>query len=138
MPTVNQLCCPKRTRINRPRRGSRSRRLDKCPHRRGVCSRVTTMKPKKPNSAQRKIAKVRLSNGKRITAYICGRGHSLKEYSHVFVRGGFVPDLPGVRYHLVRGKLDFTWHECEKRTQSRSKFGMPRGAPDYYKSTPTD
>jgi small subunit ribosomal protein S12 len=92
------------------------------------------MKPKKPNSAQRKIAKVRLTNGKRITAYIPGRGHDLKEYSHVFVRGGFVPDLPGVRYHLIRGKLDFSWHEREKRTKSRSKYGMPRGAVDYYKS----
>jgi len=134
MPTINQLCSPKKTRISRPRRGSRSRRLDKCPHRKGVCSRVTTMKPKKPNSAQRKIAKVRLTNGKRITAYIPGRGHDLKEYSHVFVRGGFVPDLPGVRYHLIRGKLDFSWHEREKRTKSRSKYGMPRGAVDYYKS----
>jgi small subunit ribosomal protein S12 len=126
MPTNNQLCLKQKTRINKPRAGSRSRRLKKCPHKKGVCIKVTTMKPKKPNSATRKIAKVRLSNQLRITAYIPGAGHDLREYSHVLVRGGHVPDLPGVRYHLVRGKFDFGYKESFERMHRRSKYGVPR------------
>jgi len=124
--TNNQLCSKQNTRWNRPRAGSRSRRLKRCPHKKGVCIKVTTMKPKKPNSATRKIAKVRLSNKLRITAYIPGIGHDLREYSHVLVRGGYVPDLPGVRYHLVRGKFDFGAVEKFIRRNSRSKYGLPR------------
>ena len=84
------------------------------------------MKPKKPNSAIRKIAKVRLSGGRRITGYICGQGHSLQEHSVVLVRGGRAPDLPGVRYRLVKGKFDFVWKEIFKRCNRRSKFGIPK------------
>lgn len=84
------------------------------------------MSPKKPNSAVRKIAKVRLSTGRVVTCYIPGMGHDLREYSDVLVRGGHVPDLPGVQYHLVRGKFDFNWKEDEIRTNARSKYGIPR------------
>jgi small subunit ribosomal protein S12 len=131
MPTVNQLCKSNKTRINRPRKGSRSKGLAGCPHRKGVCVKVTTMKPKKPNSAIRKIAKVKLSTFRRITCYIPGIGHDLREYSHVLVRGGYVPDLPGVQYHLVKGKFDFSFRESFDRIQSRSKYGIPRKRGDY-------
>lgn len=104
----------------------RSTALTGCPQRKGVCIKVTTMKPKKPNSAIRKIAKVRLSNGRRVTAYICGQGHSLQEHSVVLVRGGRAPDLPGVRYRVVKGKFDFAWKESIKRNNARSKYGIPK------------
>ena len=122
MPTINQL-------IRKPRkvqtRKSKVRDLDQCPQRRGVCLQVKTQTPKKPNSALRKIARVRLSNGKEITAYIGGEGHNLQEHSIVLVRGGRVRDLPGVRYHIVRGSLDSLG--VDGRKQGRSKYGAKRG-----------
>jgi len=121
MPTINQL-------IRKPRKSpkvkSKVRDLDQCPQRRGVCLFVKTATPKKPNSALRKIARVRLSNGKEITAYIGGEGHNLQEHSIVLVRGGRVRDLPGVRYHIVRGSLDTLG--VEDRKQGRSKYGAKR------------
>ncbi len=122
MPTINQL-------VRKPRRSpkakSKVRDLGSCPQRRGVCLNVRTTTPKKPNSALRKIARVRLSNGKEITAYIGGEGHNLQEHSIVLVRGGRVRDLPGVRYHVVRGSLDCLG--VDGRKQSRSKYGAKRG-----------
>jgi small subunit ribosomal protein S12 len=103
---------------------SKSRALDACPQRRGVCTRVYTTTPKKPNSALRKVAKVRLTNGQEIIAYIGGEGHNLQEHSIVLVRGGRVKDLPGVRYHIVRGALDTAGVEDKK--QGRSKYGTKR------------
>ena len=100
--------------------------LSSCPQKRGICMKITTMTPKKPNSAIRKIAKIRLTNGRRITAYIPGQGHNLQEYSAVLVRGGKIPDLPGVRYRLIRGALDLTWKERILRKNSRSKYGIPK------------
>jgi len=129
--TGNQLTSRSKTRLPRIRRGSRAHGLRRCPHKKGVCSKVTTMKPKKPNSAIRKIAKVKLSTKRRVTCYIPGQGHDLREYSHVLVRGGYVPDLPGVQYHLVKGKFDFSWKEREVRKNSRSKYGIPRNPTDY-------
>lgn len=121
MPTINQL-------IRKPRRPlttkSKVRDLDLCPQRRGVCTIVRTMTPKKPNSALRKIARVRLSNGKEVSAYIGGEGHNLQEHSIVLVRGGRVRDLPGVRYHIVRGSLDCLG--VENRKQGRSKYGAKK------------
>ena len=122
MPTINQLV---RKRRRPPRKFSKSPVLDKCPQRRGVCLQVKTMTPKKPNSALRKIARVRLSNGKEVTVYIPGEGHSLQEHSIVLVRGGRVRDLPGVRYHIVRGALDCTGVDGRKR--SRSLYGAKKG-----------
>lgn len=124
MVTVNQLLrsqkrVPKKTKI-------RSTALGSCPQKRGVCFKITTMKPKKPNSAIRKIAKVRLSTGRRIVTYISGQGHNLQEYSSILVRGGRVPDLPGVRYKLIKGVLDFTWKERVLRRNARSKYGIPK------------
>jgi len=122
MPTINQL-------IRKPRRDpvtkSKVRDLEKCPQRRGVCLQVKTTTPKKPNSALRKIARVRLSNGKEVTAYIGGEGHNLQEHSIVLVRGGRVRDLPGVRYHIVRGSLDTLG--VDGRKQARSKYGAKKG-----------
>lgn len=122
MPTINQL-------IRKPRRNivsrSRVRDLGECPQKRGVCLIVKTVTPKKPNSALRKVARVRLSNGKEVTAYIGGEGHNLQEHSIVLVRGGRVRDLPGVRYHIVRGTLDCLG--VEKRRQGRSKYGAKKG-----------
>ena len=121
MPTINQL-------IRNGRRPLVAKQktvaLEKCPQRRGVCLQVKTMTPKKPNSALRKIARVRLSNGKEITAYIPGEGHNLQEHSIVLVRGGRVRDLPGVRYHIVRGVLDALG--VDGRHRSRSKYGCKR------------
>ena len=121
MPTINQL-----VRLGRQRKKvkSKSPALSLCPQRRGVCLQVTTRTPKKPNSALRKIARVRLSNGQEVTAYIGGEGHNLQEHSIVLVRGGRVPDLPGVRYHVVRGALDSLG--VEGRKQGRSKYGAKR------------
>ena len=122
MPTTNQLV---RRGRKKPQRKTRTPVLDGCPQKRGVCLQVKTMTPKKPNSALRKVARVRLSNGKETTAYIPGEGHNLQEHSIVLVRGGRVRDLPGVRYHLVRGVLDALGVEARK--QSRSKYGVRRG-----------
>ena len=121
MPTVNQLV---RRRRRAKRKFSKSPVLDKCPQKRGVCLLVRTMTPKKPNSALRKITRVRLSNGKEVTVYIPGEGHTLQEHSIVLVRGGRVKDLPGVRYHIVRGSLDL--QGVKDRKQSRSKYGAKR------------
>lgn len=121
MPTIQQLVRKgRKTMISK----SKSRALDSCPQRRGVCTRVYTTTPKKPNSALRKVAKVRLTNGQEIIAYIGGEGHNLQEHSIVLVRGGRVKDLPGVRYHIVRGVLDTSG--VEGRLQSRSKYGAKR------------
>ncbi len=114
MPTINQLIRKPR---RQPRKFSKSPVLEKCPQRRGVCLQVKTMTPKKPNSALRKIARVRLSNGKEVTVYIPGEGHSLQEHSIVLVRGGRVRDLPGVRYHIVRGALDTLGVDGRKQSQ---------------------
>jgi small subunit ribosomal protein S12 len=121
MPTINQL-------IRKPRKKQSSKTktplLEGCPQKRGVCLQVRTMTPKKPNSALRKIARVRLSNGKEVTAYIGCEGHNLQEHSIVLVRGGRVRDLPGVRYHVVRGTLDCAG--VEDRKTSRSKYGVKK------------
>ena len=121
MPTINQLIRKGRKVIKEK---SKSPALQRCPQRRGVCLQVRTRTPKKPNSALRKIARVRLSNGKEITAYIPGEGHNLQEHSIVLVRGGRVRDLPGVRYHIVRGVLDS--QGVEGREQQRSKYGTKK------------
>ena len=118
MPTINQLVRKGRKKLSKR---SKSLALEGCPQRRGVCTRVFTRTPKKPNSALRKVARVRLSNGQRVTAYIGGEGHNLQEHSMVLVRGGRVKDLPGVRYHVVRGTLDAAGVEGRKR--GRSKYG---------------
>jgi small subunit ribosomal protein S12 len=121
MPTLNQLVRkPRRT----PKAKSKTRDLDASPQKRGVCLQVRTMTPKKPNSALRKVARVRLSNGREITAYIGGEGHNLQEHSIVLVRGGRVRDLPGVRYHVVRGSLDCLG--VDGRKKGRSKYGAKR------------
>ncbi|MBU0634632.1 MAG: 30S ribosomal protein S12 [Candidatus Omnitrophica bacterium] len=121
MPTINQLI-----RIGRKKSGGRikSPALQRCPQKRGVCLQVRTMTPKKPNSALRKIARVRLTNGIEVTAYIPGEGHNLQEHSIVLVRGGRVKDLPGVRYHIVRGTLDTAGVSDRKR--SRSAYGTKK------------
>lgn len=121
MPTIQQLVRKGRRVIEEQ---SKSRALDSCPQRRGVCVRVYTTTPKKPNSAMRKIARVRLTNQKEVNAYIPGEGHNLQEHSIVLVRGGRVKDLPGVRYHVVRGALDTAGVEGRKR--SRSFYGTKR------------
>lgn len=122
MPTINQLVRKGRKKI---RVRSKAPVLTGCPQKRGVCLSVKTQTPKKPNSALRKIARVRLSNGREITAYIPGEGHNLQEHSIVLVRGGRVRDLPGVRYHIIRGTLDAAG--VEGRRQQRSKYGVKRG-----------
>ena len=124
-PTINQL-------VRQPREvqtsKSKTKDLNQCPQRRGVCLQVKTVTPKKPNSALRKVARVRLSNGREVTAYIGGEGHNLQEHSIVLVRGGRVRDLPGVRYHVVRGSLDCLG--VDGRKKGRSKYGVkrPKGA----------
>ena len=121
MPTINQL-------VNKPRKRQKKKTsvpaLEACPQKRGVCTRVYTTTPKKPNSALRKIARVRLTNGYEVTTYIGGEGHNLQEHSVVLIRGGRVKDLPGVRYHTVRGALDASG--VEQRRQGRSKYGAKR------------
>ena len=118
MPTINQL-------IRSPRKNKFSRNhvpaLQGCPQKRGVCSKVYTTTPKKPNSAMRKVAKIRLSNGQNVTAYIPGEGHNLQEHSVVLIRGGKCQDVPGVRYHVIRGALDA--HGVKDRKKARSKYG---------------
>ena len=125
MPTIQQLVRKGREII---RAKSKSRALDSCPQRRGVCTRVYTTTPKKPNSALRKVAKVRLTNKVEVIAYIPGEGHNLQEHSIVLIRGGRVKDLPGVRYHVIRGTLDASG--VANRNQARSKYGAkrPKGA----------
>lgn len=127
MPTIQQLV--RKGRFSAPNK-SKSAALTSCPQRRGVCTKVYTTTPKKPNSAMRKVAKVRLTNQQEVIAYIPGEGHNLQEHSIVLVRGGRVKDLPGVRYHIVRGALDTAG--VEGRSQQRSKYGTKRpkkGAP---------
>ena len=121
MPTVNQLI--RKGRQNKPVR-NKVPALEACPQRRGVCTRVYTTTPKKPNSALRKVCRVRLTNGFEVSSYIGGEGHNLQEHSVVLIRGGRVKDLPGVRYHIVRGALDTAG--VEGRTQRRSKYGTKR------------
>ena len=122
MPTINQLVRRSRKPVKSK---SKSPALDAAPQKRGVCLQVKTMTPKKPNSALRKVARVRLSNGKEVTVYIPGIDHNLQEHSIVLVRGGRVRDLPGVRYHIVRGVLDTAG--VEGRKKSRSKYGTKKG-----------
>ena len=122
MPTVNQLIRKSRKKIVNK---SASRALEKSPQKRGVCVKVYTTTPKKPNSALRKVARVRLSNGHEVTSYIPGEGHNLQEHSVVLIRGGRVKDLPGVRYHILRGNLDT--QGVTARKQQRSKYGAKKG-----------
>ena len=121
MPTINQLI--RHGRTEKPER-SKTPAMAQCPQKRGVCTRVYTQTPKKPNSALRKVARVRLTNGIEVTAYIPGEGHNLQEHSIVLIRGGRVKDLPGVRYHIIRGVLDTSG--VEGRRKSRSKYGAKR------------
>jgi small subunit ribosomal protein S12 len=121
MPTINQLIRKGRKRVTSK---TTAPALKSCPQKRGVCVRVYTTTPKKPNSALRKVARVRLTNGIEVTSYIPGVGHNLQEHSVVLIRGGRVKDLPGVRYHIVRGTLDAVG--VEARRQSRSKYGAKR------------
>ena len=121
MPTINQLI--KRPRIQ-PKHRSKVPALDRSPQKRGVCTKVYTTTPKKPNSALRKVARVRLSNGQEVTCYIPGEGHNLQEHSVVLIRGGRVKDLPGVRYHILRGNLDT--QGVTSRKQQRSRYGAKK------------
>ena len=121
MPTINQLIRKPRAKVVTK---SKVPALESCPQKRGVCTRVYTTTPKKPNSALRKVAKVRLTNGYEVISYIGGEGHNLQEHSVVLLRGGRVKDLPGVRYHMVRGSLDTAG--VKDRKQSRSKYGAKR------------
>ncbi|MDR1311390.1 MAG: 30S ribosomal protein S12 [Burkholderiaceae bacterium] len=121
MPTINQLVRKPRVSVKTK---SKSPALENCPQKRGVCTRVYTTTPKKPNSALRKVAKVRLTNGFEVISYIGGEGHNLQEHSVVLLRGGRVKDLPGVRYHMVRGSLDT--QGVKDRKQARSKYGAKR------------
>ena len=121
MPTINQLIRkPRKTPVER----NKVPAMESCPQKRGVCTRVYTTTPKKPNSALRKVARVRLTNGFEVTSYIPGEGHNLQEHSVVLIRGGRVKDLPGVRYHIIRGTLDT--QGVDDRRQRRSKYGAKR------------
>ena len=122
LPTINQLRKNKRSR--KKIRLYKLLALEGCPQKKGVCMRIRTTKPKKPNSAIRKIARVKLSNNKMITAYIPGHGHNLQKYSNVLVRGGRVKDVPGLKYKLIRGKYDFNNLERVSRVRGRSKYGI--------------
>jgi small subunit ribosomal protein S12 len=121
MPTINQLI---RQGRDKQKKKTKSPALKACPQRRGVCTRVMTFTPKKPNSALRKVARVRLTTGIEVTAYIPGEGHNLQEHNVVLIRGGRVKDLPGVRYHIIRGTLDTLG--VDKRRRGRSKYGAKR------------
>ena len=121
MPTINQLVRKSRDKVSKR---NKVPALKSCPQKRGVCLRVYTTTPKKPNSALRKVARVKLTNGQEVTAYIPGEGHNLQEHSVVLIRGGRVKDLPAVRYHIIRGTLDT--QGLEKRRQRRSKYGAKR------------
>lgn len=131
MPTIQQLVRKGRFTIEEK---GKSPALQSSPQRRGVCTRVYTTTPKKPNSAMRKVARVRLTNGKEVNCYIPGEGHNLQEHSIVLVRGGRVKDLPGVRYHIVRGALDASG--VNGRTQRRSKYGVKRPKPGQAAAAP--
>ena len=131
MPTISQLVRKGRETITWK---SKSPALDSCPQRRGVCTRVYTTTPNKPNSALRKVARVRLSNNKEVNAYIPGEGHNLQEHSIVLIRGGRVKDLPGVRYHIIRGALDTAG--VNGRKQRRSKYGAKRPKPGQAPAAP--
>ena len=124
MPTINQLCKLKcrKTKIFK----QKTKALQKCPQKRGVCVKVFTRTPKKPNSALRKVAKVKLSTNKRVECYVPGEGHNLQQYSVVLIRGGRVPDLPGVKYHIIRGKYDL--QGVKDRRTSRSKYGVEKSS----------
>ena len=122
MPTINQLVRFGRKKVKKK---VKAPALERCPQKKGVCVRVYTTTPKKPNSALRKVARVRLTNGIEVTTYIPGEGHNLQEHSVVLIRGGRVKDLPGVRYHMIRGTLDTMG--VEDRKQSRSKYGTKKG-----------
>jgi small subunit ribosomal protein S12 len=121
MPTINQLCKKKRPVKKQP---NRVPALNKCPQKKGVCTKIFLRTPKKPNSALRKLAQLKLTNGKKVSAYIPGEGHNLQEYSSVIIRGGRVKDLPGIKYTILRGKLDFSG--LKGRKTSRSKYGTKR------------
>ena len=121
MPTIQQLVRQGRTKLKKK---SKSLALDSCPQRRGVCTRVYTTTPKKPNSALRKVARVRLTNGNEVNAYIGGEGHNLQEHSVILLRGGGVKDLPGVKYKMIRGKYDLS--SIKGRSQGRSKYGTKK------------
>ena len=121
MPTINQLCKKKRKKKNKIKK---TPALDSCPQKKGICSKIFLRTPKKPNSALRKLVKLRLTNNKRIIAYIPGEGHKLQQYSTVLIRGGRVKDLPGIKYHLIRGKLDFPG--LKDRKTSKSKYGTKK------------
>ncbi len=123
MPTINQLVRKGRNRVSKKEKAPA---LSGCPQKRGVCTRVYTTTPKKPNSALRKVARVRLTNGKEVNAYIPGEGHNLQEHSLVLVQGGRVKDLPGVRYHIIRGTLDASG--VNDRKNSRSRYGAKRSS----------
>jgi small subunit ribosomal protein S12 len=123
MPTINQLVRKGRSQVSKKEKAPA---LGGCPQKRGVCTRVYTTTPKKPNSALRKVARVRLTNGKEINAYIPGEGHNLQEHSLVLVQGGRVKDLPGVRYHIIRGTLDASG--VNDRKNSRSRYGAKRSS----------
>jgi small subunit ribosomal protein S12 len=132
MPTIQQLIRTERQKVTRK---TKSPALKSCPQRRGVCTRVYTTTPKKPNSALRKVARVRLTSGFEVTAYIPGVGHNLQEHSVVMIRGGRVKDLPGVRYHIIRGTLDTAG--VKDRKQGRSKYGTKRPKPGQPAATAT-
>lgn len=119
MPTINQLCNNAR---KKKKKRNKNPALERCPQRKGLCTKVFLMTPKKPNSAIRKVARLRLTNKRRVTAYIPGEGHNIQEYSTVLMRGGRVKDLPGVKYHLIRGKYDLAG--VKNRKTSRSKYGV--------------
>ena len=121
MPTINQLC--KKKRLSK-KKINKTPALSMCPQKKGVCLKIFIRTPKKPNSALRKLARIKLTNTKKINAYIPGEGHNLQEYSTVLIRGGRVPDLPGIKYHIVRGKLDLTG--IKNRKTSRSKYGTKK------------
>lgn len=121
MPTINQLYKNKR---KKKKKLNKTPALQKCPQKKGICTKLVLRTPKKPNSALRKLAKLRLTNRKLVYAYIPGEGHNLKEYSSVIIRGGRVKDLPGIKYHIIRGKLDFSG--LTKRKTSRSKYGTKK------------
>jgi small subunit ribosomal protein S12 len=123
MATINQLCNKQKSRKTK-RKLNKVPALSKCPQKKGICTKLVIRTPKKPNSALRKIVKLRLSNSKRVYAYIPGEGHNLQSYSTVIIRGGRVKDLPGIKYHLVRGKLDFSG--LKTRKTSRSKYGTKK------------
>jgi small subunit ribosomal protein S12 len=121
MPTINQLCRNKRKKKNKR---NKVPALDSCPQKKGVCIKIFLRTPKKPNSALRKLTRLRLTNSRKVMAYIPGEGHNLQEYSTVLIRGGRVKDLPGIKYHLIRGKLDF--NGLKNRKTSRSKYGTKK------------